>query len=71
MGKVETNNTSLVAGYAFPRAAINTLVPLSKFCGQSRIEYKGVLQFEQTLVRHRKHSTKVEEKCAGGHQEEP
>ncbi|GLT64315.1 hypothetical protein SLA2020_368190 [Shorea laevis] len=74
---VETNNTSLVAGYAFPRTTIDTLVPLSKFCGHSRIECKVVLQFEQqelliaqALVRHHK-DTEVEEKCAHGHQKEP
>jgi hypothetical protein len=77
VGQVETNNTSLVAGYAFLRTAIDALVPLSKFCGPSRIEYKVVLQFEQqelligqTLVRHH-NDTEVEKKYAYGHQKEP
>jgi hypothetical protein len=68
---------SLVASYAFPRTAIDTLVPLSKFSGHSRIEFQVVLQFEQqepliaqTLVRHHK-DTEVEEKCADGQQKEP
>jgi hypothetical protein len=59
------------------RTAVDTLVPLSKFCGPSRIEYKVVLQCEQqemliaqTLARHDK-NTQVEEKCADGHQKEP
>jgi hypothetical protein len=76
-GQVKTNNTSLVAGYAFPRTTIDTLVPLSKFSGHSRIEYQVVLQFKQqelliaqTLAGHHR-DTKVEEKCAHGHQKEP
>jgi hypothetical protein len=59
IGQVETNNTSFMAGYAFPRTAINTLIPLNEFAGPSRIECKVVLQLQQqgllvadTLPRH-------------------
>jgi hypothetical protein len=50
-----------MAGYAFPRTAINTLIPLNKFVGPSRIECKVVLELQQqglliveTLARHAK-----------------
>jgi hypothetical protein len=61
IGQVKTNNTSLMAGYTFPRTAINTLIPLNKFVGRSGIEWKVVLQLQQqglliaeTLARHAK-----------------
>jgi hypothetical protein len=50
-----------MAGYTFPRTAINTLIPLNKFVGRSGIEWKVVLQLQQqglliaeTLARHAK-----------------
>jgi hypothetical protein len=30
-GLVETNNTSVMAGYTFPKTTINTLISLNKF----------------------------------------
>ena len=59
--EVETNNTSLAAGYSFPRTAINTFIPTHQFCGQMTVEVKAVLEFKQiglliakTLARHGK-----------------
>jgi hypothetical protein len=50
-----------MAGYAFPRTTISTLIQLNKFVGHSRIEWKVVLQLQQqgllvaeTLPKHAK-----------------
>jgi hypothetical protein len=48
--QVETNNTFVIAGYAFSRTSIKTLIPLNKFFGHSRIECKVVLQLQQQAL---------------------
>ena len=57
--EVETDNTSLAAGYSFPRTAINTFIPRQHFVGKIKLE--ALLKFEQigslivkTLTRHGK-----------------